>query len=530
MPIVTVTLPSDQTTADVADYNDPITQILSVLNGQLDDANITSLNGAKIIANTLPLSALSATAKNGWIPLSQTPNTMTYNGQNNYDIVYNGVDLTPTISPGMKHLSQRSVTAPTQCTVLNGTNHFWSKASPAAMTFTNNFVVDVAFKSINTAVGVLVSRFNGISGYQVYQEASGGRLIFTAYNGAAANAFTIASNHSVIVTEKTRFTGQMDMTVTTNTPTTNYIMIDGVDVPCTITRGGTNPTSLLQAGNLEIGSSNGGASLYSGTIYSAAIFNAKVTQAQMRTYHSQGYLGTETSLISAFNFNGNGNDANTTNANNLTANNSVTASTVDSIFANGVGGSLDYGVIQIVTVASGNTTINVQMAKSNSIPTTGGVSVVSYSTQNTPYGFPSKDKFLLKTIIKTSIIVAIGATSQWFSFAFNLTSPAGKWEPKYEGIPLLLSTVAGSRSGFFTVDHNTPVNAFYANENTSRVFNAVSTTQDAKSVSKTLAVVDLTTQAIFTPYIAIDLATGSESAQILGNQGAFTISLTNKWL
>ena len=151
MPIVTVTLPSDQTTADVADYNDPITQILSVLNGQLDDANITSLNGAKIIANTLPLSALSATAKNGWIPLSQTPNTMTYNGQNNYDIVYNGVDLTPTISPGMKHLSQRSVTAPTQCTVLNGTNHFWSKASPAAMTFTNNFVVDVAFKSINTA-------------------------------------------------------------------------------------------------------------------------------------------------------------------------------------------------------------------------------------------------------------------------------------------------------------------------------------------------------------------------------------------
>jgi hypothetical protein len=39
-------------------------------------------------------------------------------------------------------------------------------------------------------------------------------------------------------------------------------MIDGVNVPASVTRGGTNPTSLIQAGNLEIGSINGGTATF----------------------------------------------------------------------------------------------------------------------------------------------------------------------------------------------------------------------------------------------------------------------------
>lgn len=40
MPIISVTLPSDDTTADVADYNVPITTIISTLNGGLDADNL----------------------------------------------------------------------------------------------------------------------------------------------------------------------------------------------------------------------------------------------------------------------------------------------------------------------------------------------------------------------------------------------------------------------------------------------------------------------------------------------------------
>jgi hypothetical protein len=40
MPIISVTLPSDDTTADVADYNVPITTIISALNGGLDADNL----------------------------------------------------------------------------------------------------------------------------------------------------------------------------------------------------------------------------------------------------------------------------------------------------------------------------------------------------------------------------------------------------------------------------------------------------------------------------------------------------------
>lgn len=40
MPIINVTLPSDDTTANVSDYNVPITTILSTVNGNLDSDNL----------------------------------------------------------------------------------------------------------------------------------------------------------------------------------------------------------------------------------------------------------------------------------------------------------------------------------------------------------------------------------------------------------------------------------------------------------------------------------------------------------
>lgn len=60
MPIINVTLPSDATTADVADYNVPIQTMLAIINGLLDDANIASMNGSKLVAGSVPVTALPA--------------------------------------------------------------------------------------------------------------------------------------------------------------------------------------------------------------------------------------------------------------------------------------------------------------------------------------------------------------------------------------------------------------------------------------------------------------------------------------
>lgn len=51
MATVSVTLPSDGTTADVADYNTPITTIVNEVNGNLDNANIKG--GAAIATSKL---------------------------------------------------------------------------------------------------------------------------------------------------------------------------------------------------------------------------------------------------------------------------------------------------------------------------------------------------------------------------------------------------------------------------------------------------------------------------------------------
>lgn len=51
MSIISVSLPADGTTADVADYNNPITTIGNVINGGLDNSNIAS--GAAIATSKL---------------------------------------------------------------------------------------------------------------------------------------------------------------------------------------------------------------------------------------------------------------------------------------------------------------------------------------------------------------------------------------------------------------------------------------------------------------------------------------------
>lgn len=331
----------------------------------------------------------------GWTPiLGVTPNTITYNGNRNYDLVFNSVDLSSTISPGQKLKLTRTVAAPTKCTDLeSSSSQYYSKTSPAGVTFTDDFVVSAWVKLESYTTGSIASRFNGTSGWD-FQVVNDGRVTLIGYNGGASNISQVTTYASLPLNKWVHVAAQLDMSTFTATTTTSYVMIDGVDVTATVTRGGTNPTALVQAGNLEIGGRNGGLQPFDGKLAQVAIFNAKVTQATMRTYISQGLSGSETSLISAYSFNNSINDLNTTNANNLTANNSAVATNADSPFANAVtAGTEEYAEINSVTFST-NTTVNVRVPETCMIPTSGGISNTYYATGVNPTGLPYFTKIL----------------------------------------------------------------------------------------------------------------------------------------
>jgi hypothetical protein len=230
-------------------------------------------------------------------------------------------------------------------------------------------------------------------------------------------------------------------------------MIDGLDVPASVARGGTNPTSLIQAGNLEIGTNNGGTQFLNGKIAQVAIYSAKVTQANIKATISQGLTGSETSLASAYSFNNSINDLNTTNANNLTANGSAVATNADSCFTNAVtgtsvtAGTTNYGIITAQTFST-NTTYTVQIPEGETLPTTGGIGALSYSTQKTPYGFPgARVKWQLITLSKGDVNNGASTGDQYYNVnSFQMSTPIGSYVLKAT-ITAQTTTSAGAARG-----------------------------------------------------------------------------------
>jgi len=423
---------------------------------------------------------IDATKSEGWETGLPTPNTVTYNGNRSYDLVFNSTDLTDTLSPGMRIRTSRTVAAPTQCTSLNGTTQYWVKTSPNKLTFTDDFVVSAWIKVSSYAQGAIVSRFNGTSGWELRLEATG-QVYFVGFNAGGTNFSYVQSYQSVPLNKWVHVTAQLDMSSFTATTTTSYVMLDGKDVPCVVARGGTNPTALVQAGNLEIGSRNGGTLLFPGKIAQVAIYNAKVTQANIVATISQGLSGSETSLASAYSFNNSTADLNTSTPNDLVAGaGSPTATNADSPFALGndlasayTKGTTDFGVV-MATSFSTNTTVTVQVPEGCTIPTSGGVTSVVYSGQRSPYGFPSnRNLWTVECINKYQVIQSSPTASTWYYTNLMLTTPIGAWKLGYE-----LLSFGGKTASVF--DHYVTLATSSATE-TSNAYTSVVTGYDTIS-------------------------------------------------
>jgi hypothetical protein len=422
-------------------YGYPIA-VVTVANGF---STITNGNIRDVRTNCI-VNLGSSSVSSGWTDLGYTPNTVTYNGNRSYNLVFNSTDLTSTLSNGMRFKTTRLVSAPTRCTDLeSGSSQYFNKTSPAGTTFTDDFVAMgwVKLESY-TSFQTIISRYNGTSGWQLSIESTG-QVSLYGYNASSSNFSKITSPNSIPLGRWVHIAAQLDMSAFTSTATTSYIMIDGIDVTSgsttNVSRGGTNPTALVQAGNLEVGASNGGSVPFDGKLAQVAYFSAKVTQSTVLGYISQGLAGSETNLVSAYSFNNSISDL-SSNANNLTAQNSAVATNADSPFTlddtGAPTGTTDCAIIVSKTFST-NTTVVVQLPEGCTIPTSGGVSAVAYSTQKSPYGFiTDSSKWTIETPSLADCTKSSPVSGTWYgdtglsSSGPNITVPVGSWRIYYE--------------------------------------------------------------------------------------------------
>lgn len=413
-------------------HNDLVDALIAE-HDQLDGTH-TDITATSITATTGTFTNLSITgtaSSEGWSPLGATPDTVTANGNKSYDLVFNSNDLTDTITPGMRLRTARTVAAPIQSTSLNGTTQYYSKSSPNKMTFTDDFVCSAWVKLTSYAQGGIVSRYNGSSGWAFLVNADG-TVSLRGYNAASGNYSQVSSYQSLPLNKWVHVASQLDMSGYPTVGATNsYVMFDGVDVPAVMSRAGTNPTALIQAGNLVVGdrADTAPVSPFPGKLAQVAVYSAKVTQATILASIDRTLTGSETSLASAYSFSNSITDLNTTTPNDLTANGSAVATNNDSPFGNsGVSTTLDYAIVMAASFST-NTTLTVQVPEGCTIPSSGGVSTVDYSTQNVPYGFPrQKGKWRIQSLFRVQ--ATTGANTTFGSYnggGDTITVPVGEW-------------------------------------------------------------------------------------------------------
>src|ERR1039458_1512758 len=325
MPVLSVTLPTDGENATAASVDSPITAVVNLLNGGLDHDNMVDggITSAKLATATVTIDKLGNSVLAGWAPLGSAPSAVVANGNRSYNLTFSSIDLTSILSPGMRLQLTRSVAAPTKCTSLNGSTQYYSCASASltGMNFTDTFSASAWVKLSSYALGVIVSRYNGTSGWDLNINASG-QLQLIGFNANVANYRAITSFSAIPLNKWVHVAATLQMS--DHTSSTCAIYIDGVLAPSTIASGGTAPTSLIQAGNLEIGSTNGGTAPFGGKIAQVAIYDAVITGSTLLASSTLAIAGAEASLVSAYSFNSVITDLNS-NHNDLTANGSALA-------------------------------------------------------------------------------------------------------------------------------------------------------------------------------------------------------------
>jgi hypothetical protein len=464
----------------------------------------------------------SGSTANGWTVGLASPNTVTHNGNRSYTLVFSGTDITGSVSPGMRLKASRTVPATTQCSTLNGTTQFFNRsAAISGMSFTDTWTTSAWVRLTGYSAGGITSRYNGSSGWIFYTTGAGQLVI----DGRSSGSFrSYVSYQSLPLNKWVHVAATMQMSTNTGN-----IYIDGVLVTSSSIVSGS-PTAIVQAGNFEVGSYNGGA-FSSMKIAQPAVYSAVLSQATIAASMNQPLIGTETSLISAYSLSNSLNDLNA-NGNNLTANAGALTTSLDSPFGGQgdgtISSTLDYGII-MKSVFSTDTTLTVQVPEGCTIPTSGGVATLAYSTQKLPYLFPGqRTKWKVESYFRTGETIAISAINQWFASHTYLSVPAGEWKLSYQFTMRFDSTVSGIRSPYVTLD-TSPTNADWGARMVSRQYYQASSTTATATFYK-MDDVSLASATSYGMFGSIDANSGTESYATNPQQGGSFITAENAYL
>lgn len=396
-------------------------------------AVVTVANGATTITNST-IRDIRATASigtaagiaTGWNETGlPAVSSVTNNGNRSYNITFAST-VASLLSPGMRLRTTRTVSAPTQCTDLeSGSSQYFSSASAglAGMTFTDDFTCMAWVKLESYTTGSIITRRNaGVSGFGLRTTSSGQLEIY----GGTASAFDLGTSYQSLPLGKwTHVAASMDIS-----GTSALLYIDGVLVPSAYTN--TAAGSITQAGDLCVGAITGGTELSDGKIAQVAVFSSVLSASTIRSYMSQGLSGSESTLVSAFSCNNSLLDLNTTNNNDLTANGGALMTNADSPFANATGTPSGTTDVALVMAVSGSTA-TVQLPEGCTIPTSGGVSAVAYSTTANPFGWVvDKGRWQTMYLGKADATTATPVQNTFYGGTqFYMTVPVGAWKLEY---------------------------------------------------------------------------------------------------
>lgn len=518
MGTISLSLPSDGQTVDAADVNTPFNTIAAEFNGNIDNDNIKSsaaISGTKLGALTTPLSVLDANGRGGWIAgVLAAPNTVTNNGNRSYDVVFNSTDYTDELSAGMRLKLTRTVTAPTQCADLeSGSSQYFSKTTPAGLTFTDDFTMMGWVKLESYVAGGIIARRNAdTEGWSLSVNASG-QLTAISCRIAANNSNT-NSYQSLPLNKWVHVAATVDLS-----GTSTLLYIDGVLVPSLTQINGTITAIVQGTTALVVGAEkSAGTNPFDGKIAQAAVFSAVLSAATIRSYMSQGLSGSETSLVSAYSLSNSLNDL-SANANNLTANGGALATATDTPFTQTMTGvttgTTNYGIITAASFST-NTTLTVQVPEGDTIPTSGGVSAVSYAVSGTPYGLPKQqDKWSVEC---WNLADNNSTANTTFNHNLTLTVPIGAWDLgfQYDIAMSNGSTAPTGRIGISTSNSSLANREFVAK---------LSQSTANTTVSANMTIFNPVTLTSATPYYTVSVSGNAGTSQLIQNATNATASV-----
>ena len=435
----------------------------------------------------------------GWSPLGATPDTVTANGNKSYDLVFNGTDLTDTITEGMRVRTARTVAAPTYMGgAFNGTTHYFTKTSPTSTlsTVTNNFSLKATIEPSAYAVGYIQGRGDATSANGLFLRMNAdGTVSVGVSNAGVLNYRIVTTYQSLPLNKKTKVWA-------TWASGTGVILFDGVSVPvASAVTGGTAPTTAGTGGDFSIGRWGAYSSGYfTGYISDVGVFNAVLAEATMRSYDSQALTGAETNCIGAWSLNNTGVNQQAPGTNDLTATGGVGYSNRSPYGNNGVSTTLDYGIVMAKSFST-NTTLTVQVPEGCTIPTSGGVASMDYSINAVPYGFPKdKGKWALVTIRRESNLQSTPTPSTWYATAIPsplINVPTGAWAVGYIAQPQIVSAGATSGAGYVTLSTSSVAETIF--DLTAVIYSSATSTTTIGLVTRQKPIVTTT----LTPYYSL---------------------------